>query len=307
MSQANAPKFAFYYMLSLVALVFTSIAAGMIIFQIINKYVDDPAALYGEMFSGEAIRFAISALVIASPIFFILTWQIQKSLRSGALSPDSAIRRWLTYFILFVSSVVMIGWLIGTLNNFLNGELSLKFALKALTSILISALVFSYYFLDIRRPVAAGQGSGLNRGYFYGALALVIGSFVWSLFVVDSPALVRQKRVDQAILNNFDQIDGFLVNYYSRKQSLPENLQVLKAEETFLNDEALLDPTTKEPIEYRVTGDRSYELCATFQTGNREETAPEYEYLKERWPHDAGRQCLPGRITDDRLPAKPNQ
>jgi len=58
---------------------------------------------------------------------------------------ESGIRKWLTYFILLVSAVVMIGWLIGTISSFLNGELSLKFILKSLTSILISALIFSFY------------------------------------------------------------------------------------------------------------------------------------------------------------------
>ncbi|MBD3247961.1 hypothetical protein GF382_01565, partial [Candidatus Falkowbacteria bacterium] len=53
----NGAKFAFFYLLSLVGLVFTSISVGIIIFQFINKFIEDPADLYGGSFSNEAVKF----------------------------------------------------------------------------------------------------------------------------------------------------------------------------------------------------------------------------------------------------------
>ncbi|MDP2736291.1 MAG: DUF5671 domain-containing protein, partial [bacterium] len=135
MEKQNA-KFAFFYMLSLVALVFTSLSTGMIIFQIINKLIVDDLSLAPGGFSQDALRFAISAIIIAAPIYFILMRLINKNLLSGQMEKESGIRKWLTYFILLVSAVVMIGWFIATIGSFLNGEFTIKFILKSLTSIL---------------------------------------------------------------------------------------------------------------------------------------------------------------------------
>ena len=163
MEKQNA-KFAFFYMLSLVALVFTSVSAGMIIFQIINKTIADDLSLAPGGFSQDALRFAISAIIIAAPIYFVMMRLINKSLLTGKLEKESGVRKWLTYFILLVSAVVMIGWFIATVGSFLNGELTTKFILKSLTSILISALIFSFYLYDIsaklpkyRRAERSGQ------------------------------------------------------------------------------------------------------------------------------------------------------
>ena len=146
MEKQNA-KFAFFYMLSLVALVFTSLSTGMIIFQIINKTIADDLSLAPGGFSQDALRFAISAIIIAAPIYFVLMRLINKNLLSGQMGKESGVRKWLTYFILLVSFVVMIGWLIATIGSFLNGEFTIKFILKALTSILISALILAFIFM----------------------------------------------------------------------------------------------------------------------------------------------------------------
>ena len=115
----NSPKYAFLYMLSLAALIFTGFSVGMIAFQIINKYVPDAINQFRSSFDTGALRFALSALIVAAPVFFITNYFIYKGLYKGALTKDSGVRKWLTYFILLVSSVVILGWFIGLINTFL--------------------------------------------------------------------------------------------------------------------------------------------------------------------------------------------
>jgi hypothetical protein len=98
--KSNAAKFAFFYMLSLVALIFMALSTGMIIFQIINKNIPDILNIYQGTFSSETLKFAISALIISAPIFYVCMRQIFANLKSGDLEKDSGIRKWLTYFIL---------------------------------------------------------------------------------------------------------------------------------------------------------------------------------------------------------------
>lgn len=292
----NAAKYAFFYMLSLVALIFTALSAGMIIFQLINKSIEDVLLSGGGQFSPETLKFAISALVIATPIFYITSHQIQKSLVSGALDRESGIRKWLTYFILFIASVVMLGWLISTINSFLDGELTLKFFLKALTAIGIAAAVFTFYYYDIRRSEIVNKKDRVVSIYFYASLVFIIAVFTASLFIVESPRETRSRKLDNAVLESFNQIDQAINEYYRENKKMPENLDILKEEYPYISDDNLKDPETEKVFELKITGDRSYELCAVFRTANNENNGSYDEWYKEMWPHAVGEQCLKKKV-----------
>ena len=298
MSTSNNAKFAFFYMLSLVALVFMSLATGMIIFQIINKTIADVLEKYSGQYNDGQMKFAISALIISAPIFYLVMRQIFKNLVKGDLDKDSSIRKWLTYFVLFVSSVVMIGWLIGTLNNFMSGELTAKFMLKALTAIGIAAAVFSFYFYDIKRDKVKHHKDRVVQIYLYGSLAVVSLAFVGSLFVVESPAVARNRRLDNAILDDFSQINSAINTYYQDKKVLPENLDLLRSDFNYINNDTLNDPKNNQPYGYHILADKKFELCADFLTANIGSDNSQDQYLKEQWPHEAGNQCISQTVWD---------
>lgn len=290
-------------MLSLVALIFMALAGGMIIFQIINKKIADVLSQYSVSFSPDQLKFAISAIVIAAPIYYFTMRQIFKNLYSGALSKDSGIRKWLTYFILFVASVVMLGWLVAVINNFLDGELTMKFILKAMTAMVIAAAIFTFYFYDIKREEPAGKKDKIIRIYFYGSLAAVAAVFAASLFFVESPAETRNRKYDSAVLDDFQKIDGALNAYYHDYEKLPAGLEELKREFTYITDKDLENPATKEKFEYKTISDNKYELCAVFKTSNKDEDViyGDYNY-KDLWPHGAGYQCLGQKVRDKNSP-----
>ena len=304
----NAAKFAFFYMLSLVALIFMALSTGMIIFQIINKKIVDLAYNFPGMFDSGVMKFAISAIIIAAPIYYITTWQINKNLQSGELDRDSGIRKWLTYFILFASSVVMLGWLIATVYSFLDGELTTKFILKSLTAMSIAVIVFSYYFYDIKREKVEGVKDDVVRYYFIGTLALVIFSIVSAFFFVESPMETRARKQDNAILEKFDRIDNAVNTYYAENRSMPVNLEELVdagISKGFLQTEGIQDPLTKEKFIYNLTSSSAYQLCATFKISNKDIREVSYNYFKDRWPHDAGYQCLTQKVRVNEYAPKP--
>ncbi|MFH1255644.1 MAG: DUF5671 domain-containing protein [bacterium] len=293
----NSAKFAFFYMLSLVALVFTALSTGMIIFQIINKTVADDLSLAPGGFAQDALRFAISAIIIAAPIYFVMMRLINKNLLSGEMEKESGIRKWLTYFILLISSVVMIGWLIAAIGSFLNGELTLKFILKSLTSILISALIFSYYLYDIKREDVSKNNKTIKI-YFYSSISMAAIALIAAFFFIDSPALVREQKFDQAIINKFSQIDSAINAYYGENKKLPENLKdLLNGGSTYYVIESdLTDASSKKIFEYNIKSGDAYELCAVFKTENKSKTKDESDYVDIRWLHDSGYQCLRQRV-----------
>lgn len=294
----QAAKYAFFYMLSLVALIFMALSAGIIIFQVINKSIIDVLEQYAGRFSPDQLKFAISALVIATPLYFITMRQIQKNLLTGALAKDAGVRKWLTYFILFVAAVVMLGWLIATINSFLDGELTTKFILKSITAIGIAASIFTFYLYDIRREEVKGKKDKTISLYFYGSLAVVIAVFIASLFFVESPTETRNRKFDNTILDKFSQIDSAINNYYFDNKILPESLNIIQEEFNYITTDDLVDPATREQFKYQVLEEKKYELCATFRASNIAVEIIQDEFYKERWPHEAGEQCISQRITD---------
>ena len=301
----NSPKYAFLYMLSLAALMFTGFSVGMIAFQIINKYVPDAINQFRSSFDTGALSFALSALIVAAPVFFITNYFIYKGLYKGALKKDSGIRKWLTYFILLVSSVVILGWFIGLINTFLGGELTLKFALKALVSIILSALAFNFYLYDIRRKNTTGTKNNVIRIYFYIALIIVIGALSSALIFGESPMEARNKKIDNAILNDFSSIKNAIDQYYITNENLPKNLSVLGEEIRFITQDILTDPEKSLDYQYNILSEKKYELCADFKTSNLEDNNAENEFYREIWPHKEGKQCIEksiGNLKDGLVP-----
>lgn len=300
--QNNTAKFAFFYLLSLVSLIFMTTAVGMIIFQIINKLVAD--LIHTEQFSSGTLKFAISAIIISTPIYYLTAWQINKNLVAGVLRLESGVRKWLTYFILLIASVVMIGWLIGSINSFLNGDLTAKFILKAITSIALAGAVFGYYFYDIKREKVVGAKDKIVMIYFYATLAIVVISLVASFFFVESPTTARNRIRDDQVLAKFDMIDAAINTYYTDNNKFPASLDLLITEKRLQSENDIKDPVTGQKFDYKPGKDKIYELCATFLSSNQQ---PDFgNYYQSRWLHNAGYQCLSQRNYTV-SPGKPGQ
>jgi len=295
--QNNAAKFAFFYMLSLVSLAFTAIASGQVVFQVINKKFPDAVNPYQHQFDSGNLKFAIAAIIIAAPIFYFIAWQINKNLRSGVLDKEAGVRRWLTYFNLFVASVTIIGWLIGVIFNYLDGELTAKFILKSVTAIIIAAIVFSYYLYDIRREELVGKKDRIIQIYFYTTAVLVLAALSAAFYYAPTPTETRNMRQDQDVIGHFNQIDGAINGYLQQEKKLPKTLNDLILDRRFLLESDIKDSVTGEQFEYHIVKEgEQYKLCATFLTDNRSNIDSQYNYDNERWPHETGRKCLVQRV-----------
>jgi len=299
MNNQHSAKYVFYYLLSLAALIFTALAFGMILFSIIDKVIPDVLNSYSSV-DGQ-LKFAISALFIAAPIFYLISGLINRGLHKGELEKDSDIRRWLTYFIILVSSLTILGVFIGVINNFLSGELTGRFIFKALVMLFISGLTFSFYFYDIKRA-NPDKPDKVVKIFFGATLVFVLAAFVAAWFFVESPKTARNRRLDQALIQNIYNIENAMNSYYDRYSKLPANLEEFRADKNvYVSAAALIDPETKAPIVYNKIGDKEFELCATFRTDSIAEAARNSStaYVgmdinsKE---HAAGYQCLRGNL-----------
>lgn len=145
---------AFLYLLLFTTLYLSAYHLGQLLFQFINLAIPDPAAAaYAEtpLGSRRLIRWAISTLIVAFPIFLYLSRLTAREVRADPAKRASKVRRWLTYLTLFLAATVVIGDLIALLNDLLAGELTLRFGLKALVVAVIAGGLFGYYLHDTRR------------------------------------------------------------------------------------------------------------------------------------------------------------
>jgi hypothetical protein len=141
---------AFLYLVLFTTLYITCYQLGSLVFDLINLALPDPAQPAAGEYIREAIRWSVSSLVVAFPIFAYMTWRTALLVRKDPAKRASKIRRNLTYLTLFIAACVLIGDVTALVYNFLGGELTLRFALKVLTAAAIAGGVFVFYLNGIR-------------------------------------------------------------------------------------------------------------------------------------------------------------
>ncbi|MFH0833805.1 MAG: DUF5671 domain-containing protein [Patescibacteria group bacterium] len=294
-------KHAFFYLVAFFALGFTATAIGQVVFQLINKLIVETTDSYSGTYAQDILRFAISSLLIAGPIYYLATRKINSALAKKELDPDSSIRKWLTYIAIFVAAAVGIGDLIFTLNSFLNGELTLKFLLKAATIFVIVGGFGWYYLVDLKRSNFSRDAKIKAFGAIF--IAVALACLVTAFSLVDSPWRAREIREDSDRISELQQISYAAGDYYAQNSKLPENLDALVADSKIRAD-VLRDPVSDVEYEYQIVDSKDYQLCATFTHSNSDE-----QYLDPAWEHDAGHACFAVSISEnDKYPtvqAKP--
>lgn len=255
---------AFLHLVTYFAMVMSAVAAGTIIFQIINRYAPDlPAAYYnyqGEPAYRGPVRFGIATLLLTGPLFLILTGYLHRQFRDSGLNPSSGVRRWLTYVMLFAAAVNIIGSTIGLLNGFLAGSYTANFVLKMLTILGIAAAIFGFYLGELRR-------SSYAQRHVASLPLLVATSVLFAVLVVvgftliGSPLEARRREFDLRRSNNAQQLRWMLEEEYRRRGTVPQTVEAI--------DPALgLDPETGQPFGYTKLADNRYQLCVTFALVN---------------------------------------
>jgi hypothetical protein len=117
-----------------------------------------------------------------------------------------------------------------------------------------------------------------------GAIALVTVVVAAALYVLGSPGEQRRLRLDERRVEDLNALRADIGAYWRVNRRLPASLGEAS------RDPALYrDPVSGDAYEYRVLGERSYELCATFERPY----SPDRPQLATRfWPHPAGRHCF---------------
>lgn len=142
----------FVYLVFFVALYVSAYSLGAIAFEFIDRAFPD--ALQNGSYihsSNDQIRWHVSSLIVAFPLFLFTLRAIAKAIAKDPTKRGSRPRKWLTYMTLFVAAISLIGDFISLIYNLLGGELTVRFALKVATVAAIAGGISAYLLMDMRK------------------------------------------------------------------------------------------------------------------------------------------------------------
>lgn len=274
----------FLYLLVFLSLIFVAIGEGSILFGFIDKFISSKSDQVLFAFDQSGVRFGIAALFIASPIFFAISFLIAKRITQKTISLESTIRKWLTYIVLFFAAATAIGDLITLVVNFLGGDFTASFLLKVLVIIVIAGGIFAYYFWDMRRNQVS---SGINKIAMIASVFIVLVTLFAGFFIIDSPAVSKQKSVDQKTTTDLQSVDNSIQNYFDETGKLPVVISDLKQTKFSISQDNI------NGFSYSVKDDLKYELCANFSRSNFNDARSAYDYDSSYdWKHESGKFCF---------------
>ncbi len=298
----TVPRDFFLHLLAIVSLYASATSFLILSFQFLNVLFPDPLQAGNYYYLDNAfgkMRWAIAMLIVLFPVYFFTMRFLKKDMERNPEKRESRIRRWLTYFTLFIAALVVIGNFVTLVFWFLDGEVTARFLLKVLAVFFVAGSVFGYYFTELRR-----ERKGLTRPqwfkiFIWGVIVIVSALVVLGAMRVGSPEASRMRKADARRVEDLQSMQNNLFNYWMSKKTLPDDIKAI--EDDITGFQIPQDPETGTPYEYAKKSSESFELCATFASVRRGpvENAPKSGYLDESWDHDAGRVCFERTINKD--------
>lgn len=305
MENKTSAKDFFLHLGLAVALYTTAISFLNLVFKIINKAFPEVTQNIYAWGGGSEISLPVATLIVAFPLFILLSYFIQKIYTENPLKKELAIRKWLIYVTLFVTGIAFAGDLITVIYKFLDGQdLTTAFVLKALSVLIVAGAVFYFCLQDVRNKISSRQ----QKISPIIVTCILIATIIWGFAVFGSPQTQKLIRYDNQKISDLQNIQWQVISYWQMNGTIPANITELKKQQNIV---VPTDPQSKTDYEYRGTGNMTFEICADF---SKEDMTNKYQYAdvapvsypasaktsviqNNNWNHKAGRQCF-SRIID---------
>ncbi|MDO8752081.1 MAG: DUF5671 domain-containing protein, partial [Candidatus Wolfebacteria bacterium] len=316
----TTPRDFFLHLLHIIALYGSAIALISILWQVINiAFPDATEGAYRFYSINGAVRWGIAVLIVMFPVLIGTGRFLENVYKKEPEKKELKIRKWLIYFTLFATAIIIIIDLVRLIFEFLGGELTPRFILKFLSVLVIAAAIFWYYLQSVRKTPWPYKPFGLpaKKVFVWKVVAIVIAAVIMGFLLIDSPADERAYKNDDRRIQDLQTLQDNIVERWKAgapTSTLPASLNELGIEVTEKEYDPLNDPKTKEMYKYGVLGDMSFELCATFEKETRgkgkypyperpmpvpvdfEKPEPQYYIENSDWTHDAGEKCFERKI-----------
>ncbi len=286
-----------------------------LVFDYINHAFPNPVtnSYYYDPYSS-SISYETASLIVLTPVFLILMRSIRRSIANDPSRNEIWVRRWALFLTLFLAGATMIVDLIVLLNTFLQGEdLTTGFLLKVLTVLLVTGLGFMHFLADLRGYWDREPARARMVNYAVGAVVLI--TIIAGFFIIGTPQQMREKKQDAIRVQDLQNIQWQVVNYWQQKEKLPASLAELN--DPITNSMIPVDPQTKLEYTYETTGSMAFKLCATFANAGDSMQRGSYRPIpmakpalpemagtpiQDSWQHGEGEACFDRSIDPQRYP-----
>jgi len=295
---------------SFILLGIVTTALGGLYFEIINTYFPDPLidrhGVNGAGFSADTVHYAIAALIIGFPLYYVSVRLWFKKFRQDEGRVESRLTKWVTYLVLLAASVTIVGDLIALLFTFLQGELSARFFLKAITILVVSGMIFGFYYFE-RKKVQYHHEIPRKTFQLFGwaLIGLVVVGVALGFAAAGSPTTERMRTFDERRASDLATLASCVSDYARQFERLPATLDELNRSTSYSYCASRRDPETGDAYEYRVVTpleeisntmfEGEFELCATFSLEGSAIAANTANYptgTNSKWyEHAVGRAC----------------
>jgi prepilin signal peptidase PulO-like enzyme (type II secretory pathway) len=249
-----------------------------------------------------AIHYATASLLIAFPLYVATMRAWFRTFREDEGRTESGLSRWLTYLVLLIASVIIVGDLIAVLFRLLQDGVTVRFLLKALTILVVAGLVFGFYTLE-RRKIQYHRDipRATFRAFGWTVAGIVAAGLVLGFIAAGSPETARKRAFDMQREADLQGLAGCVERYAQELGQLPASLDVLRKSGRHAHcANWMRDPETGQAYAYRiVTPSREqgparvgeFELCADFSLASAGEAEAEGRRGTIWNVHGAGRDC----------------
>lgn len=277
---------AFFYLLIFSTLATWTVAFAYLAFALIDRWRVDPLfSPYNQAFDMYFISSSLAALIVAFPIYLLVSRVVIRESNAHPEKLDSPVRKWLTYMALVIAAGVFMGDLIAALTYLLRGELTSLFIAKSCVVLALSGGVFFYYFGGLRKVDAPRTPTRFGRDASMALLssALVVLLLVLGFSESGPPKAQRDFRADAQRIQRIFQLSAEVKSYWSGHASqLPVSLDQISGAR-------YADPVTGALYDYRPQQGSQYKLCATFSRKSpRSDGSPGSRF----WTHPRGYHCF---------------
>jgi hypothetical protein len=293
-------------------------AIGTLYFNIIEYFFPDPlksAYYYYYEGTNNAIHYAMAGLIIGFPILVTVLRMWFKKFREEENKVEANLTKWVTYLVLLVSAVVIVGDLITVLYTFLQGEISIRFFLKGLTVLAIAGAIFGFYFLERKRvQYKKDIPSKTFKVFGWSLFGVILAGILLGFVVTGSPNTERMRTFDNRRSEDLSYLAGCVSEYANQFERLPSNILELEKSTSISYCVNKRDPETQALYEYNIVTPLTkevstnvfigeIELCATFALPSDNTAIVDVEgpygdkYPSKWYVHPAGHTCFSETIT----------
>lgn len=282
------------------------IAFVSLIFDYIDAAFPNPVReAYYYYGSGAEISYETATLIVLTPVFMLLMRLVRRDIQADPSRNETWVRRWALVLTLFLAGLAMVVDLIVALTTYLQGEaVTTAFMLKVLTVLLVAGAGFMHFLADMRGYWQREPGRAKMINYGVGALVLI--TIIAGFFIIGTPQEIRKVKQDNIRVQDLQNIQWQIVNYWQQKESLPATLE--DVEDPLSGYSLPVDPKTGEPYGYERTSAQGFQLCAVFELEggqNHSIARPMSDSAmgaEDNWEHGSGEVCFDRTIDPERYP-----